>query len=128
MVDKLPVVTATGVVAIFCVHVNIALVAVTGTVVGAVIVVEMNIASVMTALVDLMIPVFELSNDKVLFDEMFFPDSIVFVTKVINCLLVVVLECANTTSDVAITLCVLLFRLRLSLVSVDSVRTIELFI
>jgi len=39
VVDKLPVVTATGVVAIFCVDVNIALVAVTGTVVGAVIVV-----------------------------------------------------------------------------------------
>ena len=39
MVDKLSVVTATGVVAIFRVDVNIALVAVTGTVVGAVIVV-----------------------------------------------------------------------------------------
>ena len=40
MVDKLSVVTATGVVAIFCVDVNIALVAVTATVVGAVIVVR----------------------------------------------------------------------------------------
>ena len=39
MVDKLSVVTATGVVAILSVDVNIALIAVTGTVVGAVIVV-----------------------------------------------------------------------------------------
>ena len=39
MVDKPSVVTATGVVAILCVDVNIALVSVTGTVVGAVIVV-----------------------------------------------------------------------------------------
>ena len=44
MVDKLSVVTATGVVAIFCVDVSILLVAVTGTVVGAM------IASVVTGI------------------------------------------------------------------------------
>ena len=54
-------------------------------------------------------------------------ETIVSVTKVVNSSLVVVLECENTTSEVAITVFILLFRL-VSLVSVDSVKTTVLFL